>query len=142
MYWLDNNTYGDSKNKRLITISDSPIDMVETRQGELLLMTEDGIYQWNSGTRYRPYRWVSEFIDTGYYFDITRVRALVDRIAVRITTESDRGTVERFFPPGDTLIPFSRHGRRKDFQVRVEGTGEVLELAIGVHQIDMSTRNS
>ena len=142
MYWLDNNTYSDSKNKRLITISDRPIDMVETRQGELLFMTEDGIYQWNAGIRYRPYRWVSEFIDTGYYFDITRVRALVDRTAVRITTESDRGTVERFFPPGDTLIPYKRHGRRKEFQLRVEGTGEVLELAIGVHQIDMSTRNN
>lgn len=140
MYWLDTNTYGDTKNKRLITISDRPIDMVETRQGELLFMTEDGVYQWNSGNKYRPYRWVSEFIDTGYYFDITRVRANVDRSSVRITTESDRSTVERFFPTGDTVIPFTRHGRRKEFQVRVEGIGEVLELAIGISSIDMATR--
>lgn len=140
MYWLDTNTYGDTKNKRLITISDRPIDMVETRQGELLFMTEDGVYQWNSGNKYRPYRWVSEFIDTGYYFDITRVRANVDRSSVRITTESDRSTVERFFPTGDTVIPFTRHGRRKEFQVRVEGVGEVLELAIGISSIDMATR--
>lgn len=140
MYWLDNNTYGDTKNKRLITISDRPIDMVETRQGELLFMTKEGVYQWNSGNKYRPYRWVSEFIDTGYYFDITRVRANVDRSSVRITTESDRSTVERFFPTGDTVIPFKRHGRRKEFQVRVEGVGEVLELAIGISGIDMATR--
>ena len=105
-------------------------------------MKEDGVYQWNASNKYRPYRWVSEFIDTGFYFGITRVRAFVDRTSVKITTESDRATVERFFPPGDTVIPFSRHGRRKEFQVRVEGTGEVLELAIGVSKIDMATRST
>lgn len=142
MYWLDNTTYGDTKNKRFITISDSPIDMTETRQGELLMMKHDGIYQWNAGNRYRPYRWVSEFIDTGFYFGITRLRAFVDRTSVKITIESDRANIERFFPPGDTVIPFGRHGRRKEFQVRVEGTGEVLELAIGVSKIDMATRST
>lgn len=141
IYWLDNNTYGDSKNKRLVTISDVPIDMMQTRQGELLMLKDDGVYQWNAGNTLRPYRWVSEFIDTGYFFDITRVRAYVDRSAVKITTESDRGTVERLFPPGDSNIPFTRHGRRKEFQVRVEGVGEVLELGIGVSKVDMSTRS-
>lgn len=140
MYWFDHSTYADTKHKRLITLSDTPIDMVQTRQGELLLLTDTGVYQWNAGTTLRPYTWVSEFIDSGFYFDITRVRALVQDGSVNITTESDRGEVTRFFPQGDTIIPFKRHGRRKEFQVRVAGVGEVLELAIGVSQIDIATR--
>lgn len=140
MYWLDNNTYGDTKNKRLVTLSDKPIDMVNTRQGELLLMTEDGIYQWNASNKLRPYTWVSEVIDSGFYFDVTRVRALVETSAVNITVESDRADITRMFPIGNEIIPFGRHGKRKEFQMRVEGVGEVLELAIGVHQVDMATR--
>lgn len=140
MYWYDSNTYGDTKHKRLVTLSDAPIDLLQTRQGELLMMTVNGVYQWNAGNKWRPYKWVSEFIDSGFYYDITRIRANVDNHHVTVTVESDRANISRLFPVGDTVIPFSRHGRRKEFQLRVEGTGEVLELAIGVWQIDMATR--
>ena len=141
IYWIDNETYGDTKNKRLVTISDEPMDMVQTRQGELLMLTETGVYQWNASSKYRPYRWVSETIDSGFYFDITRVRARVNTSGVMITTESDRGEVSRNFPTGDNIIPYNRHGRRKEFQVRVDGVGEVLELAIGVSKTDMAVRS-
>lgn len=142
VYWLDHSTYGDTKNKRLVTISDKPIDLVQTRQGELLLMTDDGVYQWNAGTKWRPYLWVSEYITAGFYFDITRVRAVIQDGSANITTESDRTTVTRLFPQGCTTIPYSRHGRRKEFQIKVQGKGELLELAVGVYQVDMANRGS
>lgn len=142
MYWFDTSTYGDTKNKRLVTLSDTPVDMVQTRQGELLLMTGDGIYQWNASNKIRPYKWASEFIDSGHYFAITRVRAKVQGAGVKISTISDRGVVERIFPVGSTIIPFRRHGRRKEFNIVIEGIGEVLEIGIGVSKIDMSARGA
>lgn len=140
MYWVDAGTYKDTKHKRMVTISDEPIDMVETRQGELLMMTADGVYQWNASGTLRPYLWVSENIDANFLFAVTRVRLDVLSASVKCTLESARGEVSRQYATGDTIIPFSRLGRHKDYHIRVEGIGEVSELEIGVSQLDMGGR--
>lgn len=139
--WLDSTTYHDTKNKKMVTISDIPVDMVTTRQGELLLLLADGkIIQWNAGDKLRPYSWVSTPIDTGFYFDLTRVRAKVLSHTATIALESDRGSVSRNFPTGDVSIPYNRHGRRKELQLSVTGIGEVSEIVAGVCDIDMGAK--
>lgn len=139
--WLDSLTYDDTKHKKMSTISDMPVDMTVTRQGELLFMEADGrVLQWNAGMFLRPYRWVSATIDTGFLFDLTRVRALVRNEDVSVRTLSDRGSIERRFSTGDTTIPFNRHGRVQELWLEIEGTGEVTEVVAGYSGIDMGTK--
>lgn len=140
IYWIDAGTYKDTKHKRMVTISDEPIDMVETRQGELLMMTPDGVFQWNASEALRPYQWVSENIDANFLYAITRIRLDVLSASVKCTLESGWGEVSRHYAVGDTIIPFSRMGRHKDYHIRIEGVGEVAELEIGVSKLDMGGR--
>ena len=122
--WLDNNTYADTKYKKMVTISDEPVDMFETRQGELLFMQKTmNIEQWNAGNRLRPYKWVSAIVDTGFVFDLTRLRAKVLNADAQIGIASDRTTIYRRFPTGDRTIPFGRHGRTREFTHRGDGDG-------------------
>lgn len=139
--WIDSSTYADSKNKKMTTISDEPIDMTVTRQGELLLLQQNGtIVQWNAGTKLRPYRWVSADIDTGFMFDLTRLRAKVLNADTQISLISDRATITRRFPAGDTIIPFERHGRVRQFNIEAVGTGEITEIVTGLSEVDMGTK--
>lgn len=139
--WLDSTTYADSKNKKMTTISDEPIDMVVTRQGELLLLQQNGtIVQWNAGHKLRPYRWVSADIDTGFMFDLTRLRAKVLNADTQISLISYRATITRRFPTGDTIIPFGRHGRVRQFNIEANGTGEITEIVTGLSEVDMGTK--
>lgn len=139
--WLDNSTYQDTKHKKMVTISDVPIDMFTTRQGELLLLQHDyKIEQWNAGTKLRPYKWVSASITTGFLFDLTRLRALILNADSEISIISDRAVISRRFPTGDTNIPFGRHGRRKEFFIMAVGTGEITEIVSGVSEVDMGTK--
>lgn len=139
--WIDSSTYADSKNKKMTTISDEPIDMTVTRQGELLLLQQNGtIVQWNAGTKLRPYRWVSADIDTGFMFDLTRLRAKVLNADTQISLISDRATITRRFPTGDTIIPFGRHGRVRQFNIEAVGTGEITEIVTGLSEVDMGTK--
>lgn len=139
--WLDSNTYADTKYKKMVTISDEPIDMVETRQGELILLQQDGsVVQWNAGSKLRPYKWVSADIDTGFLFDLTRVRATILNASSEISLISPHTTITRMFPAGDTNIPFGRHGRVKQFNIMATGIGELTELVAGVSEIDMGAK--
>lgn len=140
IFWVDSSTYKDTKHKRLVTISDTPIDMVGTRQGELLLMTTEGVFQWNAGEKLRPYLWVSEDIDANFLYAITRIRLNVLSAGVECALESKHGEVSRRFATGDTIIPFTRLGRHKNFNIRIEGIGEVTELEVGVSKLDMGGR--
>lgn len=139
--WMDASTYDDTKHKKMTTISDEPIDMVVTRQGELLLLQADNtVVQWNAGNTLRPYRWVSASIDTGFLFDLTRVRAKVMNDTAQVSTVSERGAISRRFPEGDRVIPYNRHGRMQELWLEVTGTGEVTELVAGYSGIDMGTK--
>lgn len=138
MLWLDNVSYNDTKHKRMVTISDQPVDFMDSRQGELIMLSSDGkIEQWNAGNRLRPYRWVSGDVESGFVYDITRVRAKVLSKDTQISTVSDRASISRRFPSGDRIIPFNRHGKIKTFNIEVKGVGEVAELAVGVCESEM-----
>lgn len=138
--WMDNITYKDSEHKNLVTISDEPIDMTETRQGELLLMKEDGIYQWNASEKLRPYKWVSEEIQSGFLLGITRIRARVLDCRTDVTLESKWGEITRSHSPQSGIIPYGRLARHTNHFIRAEGTGELSELIIGVSGLDMGTK--
>lgn len=139
--WLDNNTYQDTKYKKMVTISDKPTDMFVSRQGELLLLQQNAkIEQWNAGKKLRPYKWLSATIDTGFLFDLTRLRAKVLNADSEISIISDRAKMIRRFPTGDRIIPYGRHGRVREFNIEAIGTGEITEIVAGLSEIDMGTK--
>lgn len=139
--WLDTNTYQDAKHKKMVTISDVPTDMFTTRQGELLLLQQDArIVQWNAGNRLRPYKWLSATINTGFLFDLTRLRVKVLNADSSASIVSDRTKITRRFPTGDRTIPFGRHGRVREFHIEAIGTGEVTEIVAGLAEIDIGTK--
>ena len=139
IYWMDSITYKDTEHKRFVAISDTPVDMVTTRQGELLLMRQDGmIQQWNAGENLRPYLWMTNNLETGFLFDITRIGLNVASRDVKATLFFDGGSETRTFPSGERVIPFGRHGRHKWFQVEFFGTGEIRSFVAGLVEIDMA----
>lgn len=161
--WLE----GIDKHKRLITISDKPIAMHTTRQGELLMLNapeavaDEGeperpnhnpellkpftdsfpIYQWNAGARYRPFHWRSRPIRTGFLFDLTRVKCDVKSGNFDVSTESKRAEIMRPFPQGERVIPFSRHGRLNEFFLNVRGAGELVSIGASVCDIELGIKN-
>ena len=138
--WLDRDTYADATHKNLVTISDAPTDMVQTRQGELLMLKDDGVYQWAAGDKYRPYLWVSEPIQSGFLLALTRIRAKILTGSSKVTLESKYGEVSRSHYPQSATIPYTRMGRHHEHFIRAEGIGELTELVAGVSGYDMGTK--
>lgn len=138
--WLDDKAYADTKYKKLVAISDRPISMLTSRQGELLLLNEDGIYQWNASNTRRPFVWVSEDIDAEFAYPLLRIRADVADNHVDISRISPIDTVARTFITGITTLPYPRNGRHKQYNIKVVGIGEVREIACGIHEIDLNER--
>lgn len=144
--WLDHSTYSDTKYKKMVTISDEPVDFVETRQGELVFMQYDkdrdvnALSQWNAGNKWRPYRWVSGDVITRYYLDFTRGYASCVNGAVDVRILSERGELKRTFVSDKDVIPFGRLGRSKHFAFEACGVGEVTELVFGVSNVEMMGR--
>lgn len=138
--WLDRTTYSDAEHKNLVTFSDEPTDMVQTRQGELLLLMEDGVYQWAAADKYRKYKWVSEPIQSGFLLALTRIRAKVLNNNVEVTLECPWGEVSRWHSPQSGTIPYQRLARHHEHFIRAEGTGELTELVAGVSGYDIGTK--
>lgn len=138
--WLDRATYSDAEHKNLVTFSDVPTDMVQTRQGELLLLMADGVYQWAAADAYRAYKWVSEPIQSGFLLALTRIRAKVLTNNVKVTLESPWGEVSRWYSPQSGTIPYARLARHHEHFIRAEGTGELTELVAGVSGYDIGTK--
>lgn len=138
--WLDRETYADATHKNLVTISDEPVDMVQTRQGELLLLNQDGVYHWAASELYRSYKWVSEPIQSGFLLALTRIRAKVLTNNVKVTLACEWGEVSRWHSPQSGIMPYTRLGRHHEHFIRAEGTGELTELVAGVSSYDMGTK--
>ena len=41
---------------------------------------------------------------------------------------------------GDNILPFSRLGRHKVYNIEITGIGEVTEIDVGVSQLDMASK--
>lgn len=62
---INSRPYGDMEGAELVTLSDTPIDMLRTNTGQLLYLFEDSIWEWDAGERYRPYIWQSRPLTAG-----------------------------------------------------------------------------
>lgn len=62
---IDGDPYGNARGSELVTLSDSPVDMVRSETGRLLFLQNDKIWVWDAGAKRRPYIWQSRQITQG-----------------------------------------------------------------------------
>lgn len=130
MLEIDGDTYGDTKMGRLVTISDTPQDMVVTSTGELLMLEDRFIYQWNAGSTRRPYQWESnEFTFNGKNTP-TSAKVRTNDITFRLLTPKPGLFYERKVL-NETPFRLRRLGRHYYYRVGFYGTGTVDFVKIG-----------
>jgi hypothetical protein len=130
--WLDSSTYSEYEFQRLSTISDTPVDMTLTRNGQLLFLQQDKIWQWNSGSTLRPYDWVSEPVNAAFVYSVSRAHLTVLDYATEFNLISEHSTYTRIVgAPWDKTIPLKRLGRHLQYYIRFTGIGEVTHIRLG-----------
>lgn len=131
MLEIDSGTYNDVKNSALVTISDKPIDMTTTQSGELILLQDSVLWQWNAGSTYRSYIWESR--ELGFGGESTPIVAKVrtDGINLRIMGYDSAYYYERFVPD-ETPVRLKRLGRQRNWRLRLSGKGTVEYIVLGM----------
>lgn len=138
MFLVDRRTYQQQASiADMTTISDSPVDMVLSDSGALLMLGSDGIVaQWDAGTSYRPYEWITPvYVGSHHWWPAGLVE--VDG-SVTFTIEGENGAI--FSRPVTRNRPFRmrRLGRNRKHYLRLAGTGEVTFLKMGETEVDES----
>ena len=139
MLLLDQHTYREQAQiADMTTISDTPVDIILSDSGELLLLSSNGIVsQWNAGTRYRPYEWITPlYIGAHHWWPAGVVEV---NGTTTLTIEGENGVW--FERPVSTNRAFrmKRLGRNRKHYLRLSGTGEVMFTRLGETEVDAST---
>ncbi|MBF0785782.1 hypothetical protein E4T80_09955 [Muribacter muris] len=124
----------------LTTLSIRPRAVWRSDQDGLFFATQDGIYQWNAGKDWKPFRWVGRLNTLPGYTAMTAYKLVQDFAENRVKhTAYKRHRGELVPEPvilGDKIITDSRPHRLKggyatlQFEVEISGTGEVSEYHI------------
>lgn len=109
-------------------------------QDGLFFATQDGIYQWNTGNDWKPFRWVGRLNTLPGYTAMTAYKLVQDFAENRVKhTAYKRHRGELVSEPvilGDKRVMDSRPHRLKggyatlQFEVDISGRGEVSEYHI------------
>lgn len=124
MLEIDSGTYNDSKTATLTTISDRPVDMTVTQAGELVLLQDDVLYQWNAGNSYRKYMWRSRELNFGGDATPTVAKLRTSGTTFTLLDAEQRHLFSRFVPD-EKPVRLARLGRRHDWYIELTGTGSV-----------------
>lgn len=138
MFLMDRRTYQEQASiADMTTISDTPVDMVLSDSGALLLLGSDGIVsQWDAGTTYRPYEWVCPiYVGSHHWWPAAMVE--VDGSTV-ITIEGENGALFSRTISSNRAFRTKRLGRNRKHYVRLAGTGEVTFIRMGETMVDES----
>lgn len=140
--WVDASTYSEYEYQRLSTISDTPQDMVLTRNGQLLFLQENKIWQWNSGSNLRPYEWISEPVNASFIYSVSRAHVTVLDYSTAFTWASPNSEYTRVLgAPWDTTFALKRLGRHIKYFMRFRGIGEVTYARLGASQEELGGQN-
>ena len=131
MLEIDGQTYGDYQAGALSTISDRPLDMSVTENGELLFLENGVIYQWDAGNSRRPYVWESKelYLTGDSSPGLARLRT-EEGVTFRLLSPKKNLFFER---PVVDEKPFrlGRLGRHDYYKVGLYGSGRVDFLELG-----------
>jgi hypothetical protein len=128
---LDGQTYGDHQAGALSTISDRPLDMTVTENGELLLLENGVIYQWDAGASRRPYIWESKelYLAGESSPGLARLRT-EDGVLFRLLSPKEDLYFDRLVTD-EQPFRLGRLGRHKYYRVGLYGVGRVDFLELG-----------
>lgn len=136
--WVDASTYSEYEYQRLSTISDTPLDMVLSRNGQLLFLQGGKIWQWNSGSTLRPYEWVSEPVSASFIYSVSRAHVTLLDYSTDFTIYTPYSEYTRTLAaPWDTTFALKRRGRHMQYYIRFRGIGEATYARLGVSQEEL-----
>lgn len=122
--YLDEQTFKDNKLGKLVTISDRPVDLHQTRNGELMMLQDDIVYQWNAGSTYREYQWISRESVFPGRAAFTAAKVRTDDITMELYTKDTEQMWERKVV-SEEPFRLPRIGRHVNWRVGFRGTGVV-----------------
>jgi hypothetical protein len=138
---LDHKTYGDVDLGALTTFTlDDKSDMIEsktvikdmftTNNGELLLLADNKIYQWNAGNNYLRYKWTSEGL-LGGTTTYTSARVEVDEGDILFWLRDGKLKYRIGSTTSGQPFRLERLSREDEYRFTFEGTGTVSFLEVG-----------
>lgn len=130
MLELDGTTYADYQLGALVTLSDSPVDMNTTNNGELLMLENGIIYQWEAGDDLREYEWISRELGFSGYAGPNTAKIRTDEITFTVYGQDTKQeyTTKVF---SDRAVRIGRLGRNLNYRFGFRGTGFVESAQIG-----------
>lgn len=138
MLEINESLYNDFNQGVLTTISDKPVDMILSSNGELLMLDDDRIvYQWNAGDTLRDYIWESrEFSFSGVSSPNSGKLRTQGTLFKLLTPNSDLAYGR--FVYNDEPFRLGRLGRHFNYRVGFYGTGNVDYVEIGTSYLTVN----
>lgn len=128
---IDGKTYMDFELGSLTTLSDRPVDLLVTDSGELLLLEERFIYQWEAGNSYREYQWESREYDFNGESSPTSAKVRSRNTEFTITnTKLLTSYSRKIF--SEQPFRLGRLGRSYNFRIGFHGIGAVEYAEVGM----------
>jgi hypothetical protein len=128
---LEAKNLGDNEFGVMATISDKPADMWVNGNGELLMLENDVIYQWDASNKLRPYKWRSRPIrNHGGRYSPTSARIAANKMTA-VTLKPEHQMEDTIVVHDDRWFRLPRRGRHLSYQVGLEGTSVVEYLQFG-----------
>lgn len=126
------------ENSNLIMLSDRPKWAFSERE-ELFLVEDTGVYRWDRGDIYRPYKWVSkkEISPTQVNFAGAKV-SRYNGGDVRFKFYGDSLLIREYSPVKTEKFRLPSGRRDLEFQTELKGTAEVYQVEISTSYRDLS----
>ena len=131
MLEVDPSLYGDdtgAKAGNLTTFSDSPVDLIDSANDELLMMDSGFIWQWNAGNTWRRYHWESRPFDFNGLSSPNSVKLILRKGSTYFTIISADTDQQQLW--GGVITDSRPHrigrlGRHWFYKLGLDGTGVV-----------------
>ena len=131
MLEVDPSLYGDdtgAKAGNLTTFSDSPVDLIDSANDELLMMDSGFIWQWNAGNTWRRYHWESRPFDFNGLSSPNSVKLILRKGGTYFTIISADTDQQQLW--GGVITDSRPHrigrlGRHWFYKLGLDGTGVV-----------------
>lgn len=130
--------YGDYELGVLTTISDKPTHMMVSENGELLMLEDGAIHQWDAGTARRPYEWVSKKMSWQAKASPTAAKVRAKGTTFHLLTEWRDAYYEKFVT-GEEPFRLPRIGRHLFYRVGFSGVGDVEFAEVGTAEVSVNT---
>jgi hypothetical protein len=130
----DPKPYGDPESGTLAMTSDRPEDIWAACNGELLMLEDGVIRQWNAGTRLRPFDWQSADLRFQGKLSPTWAKVRTEGTFLRLSPGGRNpptwsGPV---FISGDEPVRVARTGRHDTYRIGLSGTSPVESVSLDV----------